>query len=73
MRAKLMAESIEEDIDEIYAQNIFILEKELGGSAATHENSLLLKFFNQLEYLRKSRKEEEREMNKAKSSKGTLR
>jgi len=67
-----MAESVNEDVDDIYAQNIFVLEKELGAAAQTHEESLLLKFFSQLEYLGKLNEEEKKQMNKHKNSRRTL-
>ena len=60
-----MAEAVEDEADEAYAQNIFILEKELGGSAATNEDSLLLKFFNQIEQLIIFKKKEEEAYNKS--------
>jgi len=68
-----MAEAIESDIGKIYAQNIAVVEKEFGGSASTNESSLLLKFFNQMEYLQKVYKEEEREMRKSQKGGRTFR
>lgn len=68
-----MAETVNENIDEIYAQNIFILEKELGGSSATNEDSLLLKFYNQIEFLNKINEEEKKQYDKMNSKgRGTI-
>ena len=61
-----MAETVEDDIDETYAHNVFIVEKELSGAAATGENSYLLKFFNQVEGIKKMHEEEEKQQKKHK-------
>ena len=59
-----MAESVEQDADDIIAYNMLILEKELGASAQTKENDLLLKFHSQCEYLERFNKEQEKAMKK---------
>lgn len=63
-----MADVVEHDLGSIYAQNMFVLERELGASAQTQENSLLLKYFSQLEYLKKANDEEEKQMKKSQRS-----
>lgn len=68
-----MAEAVNQDIEEVYAHNVFMLEKEFGASAACNEESLLLKFFNQLERLNEQRKQEEKEMKKSEKARGTFR
>ncbi len=68
-----MAETVEDEVGDVYSQNIFILEKELGAAASTYEDSLLLKFFSQIENLQKYREAEEKQMEKSQSGKGTFR
>lgn len=57
-----MAEAVETDVEDIYTQNMFVLEKELGAAAQTQENSLLLKFYSQMENLQMYYEEEKKQM-----------